>query len=250
LALEKKVFERGLVTYSWIRHFLKNILFLQHKITKMTKQERVTFVINTLKDLYPTIPIPLDHKDPYTLLIAVLLSAQCTDVRVNQITPLLFAKADNPYDMVKMSVEEIKEIIRPCGLSPMKSKGIYGLSQILIEKYGGQVPQSFELLEELPAVGHKTASVVMSQAFGVPAFPVDTHIHRLMYRWNLTNGKNVQQTEKDAKRIFPEETWNDLHLQIIWYGREYSPARGWDLEKDIITKTIGRKSVIQSYYKK
>ena len=216
----------------------------------MNKQERVTFVINTLKELYPTIPIPLDHKDPYTLLIAVLLSAQCTDVRVNQITPLLFAKADNPYDMIKMSVEEIKEIIRPCGLSPMKSKGIHGLSHILIDKHGGKVPQSFEFLEELPAVGHKTASVVMSQAFGVPAFPVDTHIHRLMYRWNLTNGKNVVQTEKDAKRIFPEEIWNDLHLQIIWYGREYSPARAWDLDKDIITNKIGRKTVIDSYHKK
>lgn len=216
----------------------------------MTKSERATFVINTLKELYPTIPIPLDHKDPYTLLIAVLLSAQCTDVRVNQITPLLFAKADNPFDMVKMSVEEIKEIIKPCGLSPMKSKGIYGLSQILIEKYNGEVPCSFEALEELPAVGHKTASVVMSQAFGVPAFPVDTHIHRLMHRWNLSNGKSVQQTEKDAKSIFPKELWNDLHLQIIWYGREYSPARGWDLEKDIITKTVGRKSVINEYFKK
>jgi endonuclease-3 len=216
----------------------------------MTKQERVTFVINTLKEFYPEIPIPLNHKDPYTLLVAVLLSAQCTDVRVNQITPLLFAKADNPYDMIKMSVEEIKEIIRPCGLSPMKSKGIHGLSQILIDKHGGEVPQSFEYLEELPAVGHKTASVVMSQAFGVPAFPVDTHIHRLMYRWNLSNGKNVVQTEKDAKRIFPEETWNDLHLQMIWYGREYSPARGWDLEKDIITQTIGKKSVLEDYYKK
>ncbi|WP_353079827.1 endonuclease III [Flavobacterium sp.] len=216
----------------------------------MTKKERATFVINTLNDLYPEIPIPLDHKDPYTLLIAVLLSAQCTDVRVNQITPLLFAKADNPYDMIKMSVEEIKEIIRPCGLSPMKSKGIHGLSHILIEKYNGEVPQSFEALEALPAVGHKTASVVMSQAFGVPAFPVDTHIHRLLYRWNLTSGKNVVQTEKDAKVIFPEETWNELHLQIIWYGREYSPARGWDLEKDTITKTIGRKSVLNEYYKK
>ena len=216
----------------------------------MTKQERVTFVINTLKELYPEIPIPLNHKDPYTLLIAVLLSAQCTDVRVNQITPLLFAKADNPYDMIKMSVEEIKEIIRPCGLSPMKSKGIHGLSHILIDKYGGEVPQSFEYLEELPAVGHKTASVVMSQAFGVPAFPVDTHIHRLMYRWNLSNGKNVVQTEKDAKRLFPEKTWNDLHLQMIWYGREYSPARGWDLEKDIITATVGKKSVLEEYYKK
>ncbi|MFE3871207.1 endonuclease III domain-containing protein [Flavobacterium sp. ZS1P70] len=216
----------------------------------MNKQERVTFVINTLNELYPTIPIPLNHKDPYTLLIAVLLSAQCTDVRVNQITPLLFAKADNPHDMIKMTVEEIKEIIRPCGLSPMKSKGIHGLSHILIDKHGGKVPQSFEYLEELPAVGHKTASVVMSQAFGVPAFPVDTHIHRLMYRWNLTNGKNVVQTEKDAKRIFPEEIWNDLHLQIIWYGREYSPARGWDLEKDIITKTIGRKTSLEDYFKK
>ncbi len=216
----------------------------------MNKKERATFVINTLKDLYPSIPIPLDHKDPYTLLIAVLLSAQCTDIRVNQITPLLFARADNPFDMVKMSVEEIKEIIRPCGLSPMKSKGIHGLSHILIDKYGGEVPQSFEALEELPAVGHKTASVVMSQAFGFPAFPVDTHIHRLMYRWNLTNGKNVIQTEKDAKRLFPEVIWNDLHLQIIWYGREYSPARAWDLEKDIITKTIGKPVVLRAYYKK
>ena len=216
----------------------------------MTKQERVTFVINTLKELYPVIPIPLDHKDPYTLLIAVLLSAQCTDVRVNQITPLLFAKADNPYDMIKMSVEEIKEIIRPCGLSPMKSKGIYGLSHILIDKHGGKVPESFEFLEELPAVGHKTASVVMSQAFGIPAFPVDTHIHRLMYRWNLSNGKNVVQTEKDAKRIFPEKIWNDLHLQMIWYGREYSPARAWNLEKDLITTKVGKKSVLNTYYKK
>ena len=216
----------------------------------MTKKERATFVINTLNELYPSIPVPLDHKDPYTLLIAVLLSAQCTDVRVNQITPILFAKADNPTDMIKMTVEEIKEIIRPCGLSPMKSKGIHGLSHILLDKHDGKVPQSFEALEELPAVGHKTASVVMSQAFGVPAFPVDTHIHRLMYRWNLTNGKNVVQTEKDAKAIFPRALWNDLHLQIIWYGREYSPARGWDLEKDIITKTIGRKSVLKEYEKK
>lgn len=212
----------------------------------MTKTEKVNFVIKTLNNLYPEIPIPLNHKDPYTLLIAVLLSAQCTDVRVNQITPILFAKADNPYDMIKMSVEEIKAIIRPCGLSPMKSKGIHGLSHILIEKHQGKVPQNFEYLEALPAVGHKTASVVMSQAFGVPAFPVDTHIHRLMYRWNLSNGKSVVQTERDAKRLFPEELWNDLHLQIIWYGREYSPARGWNLEKDRITKTIGRKSVLKS----
>lgn len=215
----------------------------------MNKQEKVEFVINTLQNLYPEIPIPLDHKDPYTLLIAVLLSAQCTDVRVNQITPLLFAKADNPFDMIKLSIEEIQDIIRPCGLSPMKSKGIYYLSHILIDKHNGKVPESFEALEELPAVGHKTASVVMSQGFGVPAFPVDTHIHRLMYRWNLSNGKNVEQTEKDAKRIFPREKWNDLHLQMIWYGREYSPARGWDLEKDIITNTIGRKTVIADYYK-
>lgn len=216
----------------------------------MTKQESVNFVINTLYKLYPEIPIPLDHKDPYTLLIAVLMSAQSTDVRVNQITPLLFERADNPYDMVKLTVDEIRDIIKPVGLSPMKSKGIYGLSKILIEEHNGNVPQSFEALEALPAVGHKTASVVMSQAFGVPAFPVDTHIHRLMYRWNLSNGKNVAQTEKDAKRLFPKELWNDLHLQIIWYGREYSPARGWNLEKDIITKTIGRKSVINDYYKK
>ena len=216
----------------------------------MNKKERVAFVINTLKDLYPSIPVPLDHKDPYTLLVAVLLSAQCTDVRVNQITPHLFAKADNPYDMVKLSVDEIKAIIRPCGLSPMKSKGIYGLSQMIINEHNGEVPQSFEALEAMPAVGHKTASVVMSQAFGVPAFPVDTHIHRLMIRWGLTNGKNVQVTEKDAKRLFPKDIWNDLHLQIIWYGREYSPARGWDLEKDIITKTVGRPSVLRDYYKK
>lgn len=216
----------------------------------MTKQEKVDFTIKTLQELYPTIPIPLDHKDPYTLLIAVLMSAQSTDVRVNQITPLLFEKADNPYDMVKMTVEEIRDIIRPVGLSPMKSKGIHGLSHILIDKYEGEVPKEIELLEELPAVGHKTASVVVSQAFGIPAFPVDTHIHRLMYRWGFTNGKNVVQTEKDAKRLFPEELWNDLHLQIIWYGREYSPARGWDLEKDIITKKIGRKTVLNAYYKR
>ena len=228
----------------------KTFNFTTLETTCMTKQDKVQFVIDTLQEKYPSIPIPLDHKDPYTLLIAVLLSAQCTDVRVNKITPLLFAEADNPFDMIKMSVEEIKAIIRPCGLSPMKSKGIYGLSKILIEKYNGEVPQSFEGLEELPAVGHKTASVVMSQAFGVPAFPVDTHIHRLLFRWNLTNGKNVTQTEKDAKRLFPRKLWNDLHLQIIWYGREYSPARGWVLDKDIITKTIGRKSVLKDYFKR
>ena len=206
----------------------------------MTQSEKVAFVIQTLEALYPETPIPLDHKDPYTLLIAVLLSAQSTDARVNTITPLLFEKADNPYDMLKLSVEQIREIIKPVGLSPMKSKGIYGLSKILVEQYNGSVPQSFEALEALPAVGHKTASVVMAQAFGVPAFPVDTHIHRLMYRWGLSTGKNVVQTERDAKRLFPQDKWNDLHLQIIFYGREYSPARGWDREKYIITKTIGR----------
>jgi endonuclease-3 len=216
----------------------------------MNKQEKVEFIINKLQEIYPSIPVPLDHTDPYTLLIAVLMSAQSTDVRVNQITPLLFARADNPYDMVKLSVQEIREIIKPVGLSPMKAKGIHGLSQILIDKYGGIVPRTYEELEAFPGVGHKTAAVVMAQSFGIPTFPVDTHIHRLMYRWNLSNGKNVIQTEKDAKRLFPEECWNDLHLQIIWYGREYCPARGWDLEKDIITKTVGRKSVLNDYYKK
>lgn len=215
----------------------------------MTKAQKVAFVINTLNELYPEIPIPLDHKDPYTLLVSVLLSAQSTDVRVNLTTPHLFARADNPWDMVKLTVDEIREIIKPVGLSPQKAKGIYGLSEILIEKYDGVVPANFEALESFPAVGHKTASVVMSQAFGVPAFPVDTHIHRLMYRWGLSNGKNVVQTEKDAKRLFPKELWNDLHLQIIWYGREYSPARGWDLSKDIITSTVGRASVLKEYNK-
>jgi endonuclease-3 len=216
----------------------------------MNKQQKVDFVINTLKELYPEIPIPLDHKDPYTLLIAVLLSAQSTDVRVNKITPLLFKEADNPYDMIKLSIDQIREIIRPVGLSPAKAKGIHGLSHILIDKHQGKVPNDLQALEELPAVGHKTASVVISQAFGVPAFPVDTHIHRLLYRWGFTNGKNVTQTEKDAKRLFPEAVWNDLHLQIIWYGRQYCQARGWDLEKDKITKTIGRKTVLTEYYKK
>tara|TARA_Y100000389_G_scaffold186670_1_gene207272 strand:- start:628 stop:1275 length:648 start_codon:yes stop_codon:yes gene_type:complete len=211
----------------------------------MTKKEKVAFAIETLESLYPEIPIPLDHTDPYTLLIAVLLSAQSTDVRVNKITPLLFEMASTPAEMIKLSIEEIRSIIKPVGLSPMKSKGIYELSHILLDKHEGQVPQDLEALEALPAVGHKTASVVMAQAFGVPSFPVDTHIHRLMYRWGFTNGKNVIQTEKDAKRLFPMEKWNDLHLQIIWYGREYSPARGWKIEKDIITKTIGRQSVLK-----
>ena len=216
----------------------------------MTKKEKVAFAMKTLQDLYPKIRIPLDHKDPYTLLIAVLMSAQSTDVRVNKITPLLFAKADTPQDMIKLSVEEIREIIKPVGLSPMKSKGIYGLSHILLDKHNGKVPKSFEALEELPAVGHKTAGVVMSQAFGVPAFPVDTHIHRLLYRWGFSKGTSVVQTERDAKRLFPEEKWNDLHLQIIWYGREYSPARGWNIDKDVITKTIGRKTVLNAISKK
>lgn len=211
----------------------------------MTKKEKVAYIIETLDRLYPEIPIPLDHTDPYTLLIAVLLSAQSTDVRVNKITPKLFAVAKTPEEMIQLDIPTIREIIKPVGLSPMKSKGIYELSHILINEYGGQVPQSFEALEALPAVGHKTASVVMAQAFGVPAFPVDTHIHRLLYRWGLSNGKNVIQTERDAKRLFPKERWNDLHLQIIWYGREYCPARGWAIENDEITLKVGRKSVLK-----
>ena len=191
-----------------------------------SKKKRAEYVLHELEKYYPETPVPLDHKDPYTLLIAVLLSAQCTDERVNQITPKLFAMADNPEEMVKHSVEEIKEIIKPCGLSPRKSKAIYDLSQILLDKHGGEVPQSFEALEELPGVGHKTASVVMAQAFGVPAFPIDTHIHRLAQNWKLTTGKSIDQTEKDLKRLFPEEKWNKLHLQIIFYGREYCTARG------------------------
>ncbi len=216
----------------------------------MTKKEKVTFVMEELDKLYPEIPIPLDHKDHYTLLIAVLLSAQSTDARVNQITPILFKKADSPEAMIKLTEDEIRAIIKPVGLSPMKSKGIYGLSRILIDKYEGKVPQSFEALEALPSVGHKTASVVMSQAFGIPAFPVDTHVHRLMYRWGLSNGKNVIQTERDAKRLFPKNRWNDLHLQIICYGREFCPARGWNLENDTISITIGRKSLINKQLKK
>lgn len=209
----------------------------------MLKADKVRHIIAILEDLYPETPIPLDHKDPYTLLVAVVLSAQCTDERVNQITPLLFARADNPYDMVKLSVEEIKDIIRPCGLSPMKSKGIYGLSEIIINKHKGEVPATFEELEALPGVGHKTASVVMSQAFGYPAFPVDTHIHRLAYRWGLSTGKSVEQTEKDLKRLTPKELWNKLHLQIIFFGREYCPARGHNPETCPICSIHGRKNM-------
>lgn len=194
----------------------------------MLKAERVEYVHQRLEQLYPEPPIPLDHKDPYTLLVAVLLSAQCTDERVNQVTPSLWELADNPYDMAEQSVEDIKAIIRPCGLSPQKSKAISVLSKMLVEQHHGEVPADMEALEKLPGVGHKTAGVVMAQAFGQPAFPVDTHIHRLAQRWGLTNGKNVQQTEKDLKRLFPAESWNKLHLQIIFYGREYCTARGCD----------------------
>ena len=213
----------------------------------MNKAESVQYVLDELEKLYPETPVPLDHKDAFTLLVAVVLSAQCTDERVNKITPHLFKVADNPYDMAKLSLEEIAAIIRPCGLVPMKSKGIHAFSKTIVEKFDGKVPATFEDLEAMPSVGHKTASVVMSQAFGVPAFPVDTHIQRLMFRWGLSNGKSVEQTEKDAKRLFPRELWNKLHLQIIFYGREYSPARGWDLERDYITRKIGRKSEIKKW---
>ena len=205
----------------------------------MTKKEKATYIINELEILFSEAPIPLNHSDPYTLLIAVLLSAQCTDERVNKITPLLFKKGPTPFEMVKLSVEEIKAIIRPCGLSPKKSKAIWDLSAILIAKYKGEVPVSFELLEELPGVGHKTSSVVMSQAFGFPAFPVDTHIHRLLTRWGISSGKNVVETEKAAKKVFPIETWNKLHLQIIFYGRLFSPARSPKFANDYITRSIG-----------
>jgi endonuclease-3 len=207
----------------------------------MTKKEKANYIVTELEKLYPETPVPLDHTDAYTLLIAVLLSAQCTDIRVNLVTPALFKLANNPFDMVKLRVEQIKEIIRPCGLSPRKSQAIFDLSQILIDKYQGEVPNEMHLLEELPGVGHKTASVVMSQAFGVPAFPVDTHIHRLLTRWGITSGKNVVVTEDDAKKVFPRELWNKLHLQIIFYGREYSPARSPKLDVDYITRTIGTK---------
>ena len=213
----------------------------------MKKREKVQFIIDCLERLYPNPVIPLDHKDPFTLLVAVLLSAQCTDERVNKITPILFDLADCPQDMIKLDVTQIEDIIRPCGLSPMKSKGIYGLSKMIVESFNGKVPNTFEDLESFPSVGHKTASVVMSQAFGVPAFPVDTHIHRLMYRWGLTNGKSVQNTEKDAKRLFPVFLWNKLHLQIIYYGRQFSPARGWDINKDHITLKIGRKLILNKH---
>ena len=216
----------------------------------MNKKEKISYTIQKLDEIYPKVSVPLDHEDPYTLLIAVILSAQSTDIRVNKITPKLFLKAKTPYQMIKLSVEEIRDIIRPVGLSPMKSKGIYELSHIIINSHKGKVPKTFEELEALPSVGHKTASVVMSQAFGIPAFPVDTHIHRLMYRWGFSSGKNVVKTEQDAKRLFPKNRWNDMHIKMIWYGREYSPARGWRLDKDLITKKIGRKKVIDEYYRK
>ncbi|MGV6862194.1 MAG: endonuclease III [Putridiphycobacter sp.] len=213
----------------------------------MTRKEKADFIIEELEKLYPVVDVPLDHKDAYTLLIAVLMSAQCTDKKVNQLTPALFEAADNPFDMVKLSVAEIKEIIKQCGLSNTKSKAIHKLSEILIDKHNGEVPADFDALEALPGVGHKTASVVMAQAFGVPAFPVDTHIHRLMVRWGLTNGKSVVQTETDAKKLFPKELWNKLHVQIIYYGREYSPARAPKLSVDYITKAIGTKKVLKEY---
>jgi endonuclease-3 len=211
----------------------------------ISRQEKADAIALILEELYPETPIPLDHQDPYTLLVAVLLSAQCTDERVNKVTPHLFALADNPADMASVEVEQIKEIIRPCGLSPRKSNAIYELSHILLDKYQGEVPQDMALLEELPGVGHKTASVVMSQAFGVPAFPVDTHIHRLAYRWTLSTGKNVEKTEKDLKRLFPRESWNKLHLQIIFFGREYCPARGHNPNKCPICSKYGRKSMFK-----
>ena len=210
----------------------------------MTRKEKAQFIIQELEKLYPETPVPLNHKDPYTLLIAVLLSAQCTDERVNKITPALFKLADNPYDMSQQDVDDIRIIIRPCGLSPRKSKAIHELSKILVDKYNGEIPQELHLLEELPGVGHKTASVVVSQAFGIPAFPVDTHIHRLLKRWGITKGKNVVQTENDAKKVFPKNIWNKLHLQIIFYGREYSPARSPKYEIDFITRQIGTKAAI------
>jgi len=207
----------------------------------MKKNERVSYILAELERLYPDPPVPLDHSNAYTLLIAVLLSAQCTDARVNTVTPKLFALADNPHDMVKLSVSLIESIIKPCGLSPAKSKNIHRLSELLIERHSGEVPGTMEELEALPGVGHKTAGVVMIQAFGVPAFPVDTHIHRMMFRWGLSNARSVEQTERDAKRLFPIETWIKLHLQIIFYAREYSPARGFSNERDYITMRVAGK---------
>ena len=207
----------------------------------MTKKEKVSYIQAALEKLYPKTPIPLDHYSNYTLLVAVVLSAQCTDARVNTITPILFKKANTPQKMAKLSIKEIADIIRPCGLTPMKSKGIKGLSEIICNKYNGEVPDSYEALESLPSVGHKTASVVMSQGFNHPAFPVDTHIHRLMKRWGLSNGRSVIQTEKDAKLLFPKEKWNKLHLQIIFYGRSHSPARGWKKDVDFITSKVNPK---------
>jgi endonuclease-3 len=207
----------------------------------MTRKEKAAAIAEILEDLYPETPIPLAHKDPYTLLIAVLLSAQSTDARVNIVTPILFDKANTPETMIELSVKEIEDIVRPCGLAPRKSQAIWDLSKILIEKHNSQVPANFEDLEALPGVGHKTASVVMSQAFGVPAFPVDTHIHRLAYRWTLSTGKNVVKTEADLKKVFPKESWNKLHLQIIFFGREYCPARGHKPDKCPICSKYGRK---------
>jgi endonuclease III len=216
----------------------------------MTKKQKATEIVKILEELFPEVPIPLNHVDAYTLLVAVVLSAQCTDERVNQVTPFLFAKADNPYEMAKLEVEEIREIIKTCGLSPMKSKGIKGLSEIIVEKYEGKVPADFEALEAMPSVGHKTASVVMSQAFGVPAFPVDTHIHRLAWRWGLSDGKNVTKTEADLKAVFPKDKWNHLHLQIIYFGRKYCPARGHNPYECPICIKFGRKEMFKEYDKK
>ncbi len=210
------------------------------------KREKARQIAAILDELFPEVPIPLKHRDPYTLLIAVLLSAQCTDERVNQVTPKLFALADNPHDMAQLDPAVIEEVIRPCGLAPRKAKAIHELSKILVEKYGGEVPADWEALEALPGVGHKTASVVMSQAFGQPAFPVDTHIHRLAWRWGLSNGKSVEQTERDLKALFPEETWNKLHLQIIYFGRKYCPARGHDPRQCPICSKFGRKELFKS----
>ncbi len=211
----------------------------------MTKREKAAFVLKTLERLYPDPAIPLDHEDPYTLLVSVLLSAQCTDKKVNEVTPLLFRKAKTPQDMVKLDVEAIRDIIKPCGLSPAKSKAIHGLSRILLDEHDGKVPADMEALERLPGVGHKTASVVMVQAFGEPAFPVDTHIHRLAWRWGLSNGKNVERTEKDLKRLFPEESWNKLHLRIIYFGREHCPAKAHDARKCPICSVIGRRELFK-----